>query len=936
MKKLRWALLSALMICCFLIFGSCGPALSKPTNLKIDETNLTLSWDSVESATNYVLDINGKIDVSSSTSYSLADLKEGREYTIKIKARDAKKSFRDSKWSRAVKFEKENNFGVKYELINSNTEYKAVKSPNAKGDIKITDTYRGKPVTYIEESAFKGNRMLTSVVIGNNVKNIASHAFDGCSSVTSVIVGNSVKSLGAYTFANCSALSSIAFPDSLTEIGEGAFQSCRGLKTFDLPKNLTSISNYMFRYCRNLISVNFGEKLETIGESAFLGCDDLVSVALPDGVKTIGAFAFSECSLLSEVRLGAGLTEIGKAAFNKCKILESIEIPDGVTKIGESAFLECEKLKNVKIGSGVTKICAEAFSGTALWSDQKDGVVYADRWVVGCSKEITSVDFKDGTFGIADRAFEQCNAVNVLTIANSIKYIGDYAFYNCLKLTTLDIGSGVTEIGKYAFAYCLWLGRGYISLGTQLEQIGNYAFYGCSDLGNTSYASSGMKIPDTVNNVGTYAFNGTAFWKNTKSGIVYVDDWAVGFVDDGVTASFTVKSGTVGVSNYAFYKWATLGMITLPESLEMIGNGAFSECPNLSRVQINEFCKLTEIRDYTFYKCGKLNKVDLPGDVERIGRSAFYKSGVMVAEISQWITEIGPYAYYGCADLIDVRFEAGSRLKTIGDYAFGGCLSLETVALPDNLLEIGYRSFTKCGALKSITLGGNLTTLGEGAFNACGALEEIVLPESLTAIGDKAFYKCAGLKNITFGSRLEKIGNYSFYGCSSLTILVLPQSVTTVGDYAFRNCNGLTSFVIGENIQTLGSHVFNGCKFLTVYVEGTEAAEGWSLRWNSSYRPVIWGCTMSADGSYVVSVVKKTDFVSNPEAKNGISDPCREGYVFGGWAVKPEGATEEVVYPSAELVASESIPDGAVLTAVWKVAEAPVLPEEPPAETDQE
>jgi uncharacterized repeat protein (TIGR02543 family) len=74
---------------------------------------------------------------------------------------------------------------------------------------------------------------------------------------------------------------------------------------------------------------------------------------------------------------------------------------------------------------------------------------------------------------------------------------------------------------------------------------------------------------------------------------------------------------------------------------------------------------------------------------------------------------------------------------------------------------------------------------------------------------------------------------------------------------------------------------------------------------------VVWGCTLSEDGSYVVSFTKTASSISNPTATNGISAPYREGYTFGGWATV-EGGTAS--YTAANV---NSAADDTVLYAIW-------------------
>jgi hypothetical protein len=117
---------------------------------------------------------------------------------------------------------------------------------------------------------------------------------------------------------------------------------------------------------------------------------------------------------------------------------------------------------------------------------------------------------------------------------------------------------------------------------------------------------------------------------------------------------------------------------------------------------------------------------------------------------------------------------------------------------------------------------------------------------------------------------------------------------------------------------------------MTIYTDAKEADVAWDARWNSLYRPVVWGCTLSEDlnEKYVVSLILEKNTVSNVQAKNGISDPECEGKLFAGWSATIDGVTK--VYTTAQFT---EIPVGTLLTAIWE--DAPVV-EEPKEEGDGE
>jgi uncharacterized repeat protein (TIGR02543 family) len=118
--------------------------------------------------------------------------------------------------------------------------------------------------------------------------------------------------------------------------------------------------------------------------------------------------------------------------------------------------------------------------------------------------------------------------------------------------------------------------------------------------------------------------------------------------------------------------------------------------------------------------------------------------------------------------------------------------------------------------------------------------------------------------------------------------------------------------VLGNNIATLGKHVFYGCDNLTVFAEPSAALQGWDAFWNSSYRPVLWGCALSEDKDYVISFVKTADNVVNKNQSNVFSAPVRSGYTFVGW--NTSSSATDATYTMGNFA---EIADGRKLYAIW-------------------
>lgn len=56
-----------------------------------------------------------------------------------------------------------------------------------------------------------------------------------------------------------------------------------------------------------------------------------------------------------------------------------------------------------------------------------------------------------------------------------------------------------------------------------------------------------------------------------------------------------------GISNYAFYNCSHITSVTIPSTINIIGEGVFSYCSSLKRVNIPS--SVLSVGDYVFYSC---------------------------------------------------------------------------------------------------------------------------------------------------------------------------------------------------------------------------------------------------------------------------------------------------------------------------------------------
>ena len=329
-----------------------------------------------------------------------------------------------------------------------------------------------------------------------------------------------------------------------------------------------------------------------IGYKAFYDCSGLTSVNIPNSVTSIGDNAFSGCSGLTSVNIPGSVTSIDIYAFYNCTGLTSVTIPNSVTYIGGSVFEDCTGLTSVNIGNSVTEIYANAFSG--------------------CSR-LTSVNIPNSVTNIDSNAFSGCSGLTSVNIGNSVTEIGDYAFSGCSGLTSVNIPNSVTDIYPYAFYDCSGLTS--ITIGNGVTSIGKSAFQECSSL-------TSVTIPNSVTSIGDGAFYGTGWYKTQPDGILYLDNWLLGYKRTKPTGNVTINSGTRGIADKAFYGCSGLTSVNIPYSVTSIGYQAFRGCSGLTSVNIPY--SVTSIGDEAFYNCSDLTSVNIPGSVTYLGNHAFY------------------------------------------------------------------------------------------------------------------------------------------------------------------------------------------------------------------------------------------------------------------------------------------------------------------------
>ncbi len=604
--------------------------------------------------------------------------------------------------------------------------------------------------------------------------------------------GLPVTAIGEYAFDNLTELQSVTIPDSVTTIWDNAF-SGSGLTSIVIPNSVTTVSYSAFRDCTALSTVRVGTGLTSIRESAFYGCSNLTGVYITDLAK------WCAVELLSNP-----LSYAHNLYVNDVLITE-LSIPDGVTNIQPSAFEGCNHL--------------------------------------------TSVTLPDSVITIGERAFGNCGEITSVTLGDKVTSIGDSAFYACGKLATLSMVSA-TSIGGSAFNGCYSLQEVVIPEG--VTEIGDSAFEGCSNL-------SKLTLPSTLLSIGASAFEGArisqlylsdlAKWCGVEighKGWPFYNNYASGsfqcnlYVNDALVTELNIPEGVKTIKANVFENFTEITKITLPSSLESIERYAFW-CENLQGVYINDlasWCAINFEADsnplYNSYPFHTTN---------------FYVNNVLVEDlhIPDGVTEIKPYAFYGCDTVTSVSIPNG--VTTIGKNAFASCQELEEINIPNSVTTIGNGIFSTSSVsvrLKIRWLSGveptyeilgrsigsyltldrtlsstettvfnvpdGFTSLTYAMFEGLTNLQELYIPDSVTTIEVGAFKDLTSLQKLSLPTAHNIILGFLF-GIDAENGVLQNTGTTTANLFAIPST--LTNVTIRDGI--IKDFYFNGCTMLTSY-----------------------------------------------------------------------------------------------------------------------
>ena len=620
---------------------------------------------------------------------------------------------------------------------------------------------------------------IKSIIVGEGITSIGSYAFYCCKNAVSVSIPSTVTKIGTYSFYS-TGITEITIPESVTEISKNAFSYSNKLVKVTLPSSLTKLADSVFNWCSSLTTVNIPKSLTSVGSYALSGTA-IESIVLPETVTELGDGAFSYCTKLTSVNIPEGITEIGMFTFNKCKALTSLHIPASVKKMYSDVFYGCESLKTLTVDeenqyfkSVDDVIYNKDMTTLILYAPKKEDASFSVPATVKTiddyafqSSGLKAVTLPDGLEEIGYGAFIS-SSIESIKIPASVTNLGTLVFSKCKSLTSVVFEDGITikEIPDSAFSSASSLTS--IEIPESVETIGSAAFSYCTSLKNIS-------ISDKITKVGNDVFRNTGIINSMSylNGVKYLDGWAVD-LKYGVE-NIVIKEGTKGLSDSFFSFDSVIKTISLPASLQYVGEQSFLSSENIVSITVADNNNYYSSLDGILYNKEKTELI-------------YYPKGKT-----------------------DESFTAPKTVKVIYDCAFYQS-SVKNVVLPEGLEKIGNSAFWSNKALESINFPSTLLDVGDNAFEYCSVLDGIALPDGITHIGVSAFYNTKyydDRNNWTdYGNVLINNGWLLQMYTDSLvsTTLTIAEGIKGLADnvFTYTNINQFTAISLPKSLKYVG------------------------------------------------------------------------------------------------------------------------------------
>lgn len=275
---------------------------------------------------------------------------------------------------------------------------------------------------------------------------------------------------------------------------------------------------------------------------------------------------------------------IPSEAFRDKMSLSHFSFPERITYIDSYAFCHTNISGALIIPDDVTEIKGHAFSETMIGSVAFSPKLMkiGDYAFYDCPSLTGTLTLPETLTCIGVSAFYNCSFTGELHLPNSLEYIGGSSFDNAgFFVGGLRIPDHITKLGSSTFASNKQPFRnGTLNLNNVIDYEGTCQFEGCCFSGELIIPDGTVKIPSNfLCNINGGLLHHVVFPNSLKK----IDTW--GFKSQKkLCENIVFPEGLVTIGNSAFADCSQIPSIELPSTLQMVGEGAFQGCYNLSNI----------------------------------------------------------------------------------------------------------------------------------------------------------------------------------------------------------------------------------------------------------------------------------------------------------------------------------------------------------------
>lgn len=441
----------------------------------------------------------------------------------------------------------------------------------------------------------------------------------------------------------------------------------------------------------------------------------------------------------------------------------------------------------------------------------------------------STVTYDNKTYTVVEigtNAFTGSSTTDI-TIPSTVTLINERAFYDVKsspQKIILEDGAATLEINNgsyFGYAYEWYIGRNMVWQGKSLDDK--------NDFRDIFKEANKIVVSDAVTKLHENQFADNQ--QNLKTLIL--------------------GNGIKEIPAYLCNGDFNLEDVTIPNSVEVIGKGAFSHCNSIINITIPANVKSMyasayyRLSEYGEYENITIEDSDTPLTLEDSWGNVLFNSTKSLylgrnitrtnddpnnciffttnAIIGDKVTEINN-RMFGRVEKITL----GNSVKKIGSHAFYGC-KLESIDIPSSTEEIGEYAFNSCENMKAVILHEGLQTIGDGAFTYSG-LTELTIPASVISIGESFMYYSdmtsltfkdsdVPLKVSMYQTKIENlyIGRNIDGAFTKAVHVTMGEKVTSIPENMFQVGN-IETISIGSNVARIGTRAFSQSKLTNVEI----------------------------------------------------------------------------------------------------------------------